>query len=350
LPGQNGDCDTIVHYTLVYTAPQPSKVTINCPANLEVAVLPGAGPTAVVYNQPSTTSTCLCTGIDLELQSGPASGSLFPIGTTQVCYVASDYCNATATCCFKVKVKEESACDVKTTACVKYELLSITSNILGQYTYAMRVTNNCSNKLIYTAIELPAGITVLSPGNNNSFTTPEGKIYTVRNPNYSPFYSIRFKSTNDSIANGQSATFSFTLPKQIRPAYFNLTTHLFPQAYYEAYLNTFNCPVGITPSVQSRESEESAQPEVQLEREANLLLYPNPSSGVLFADLSAWNGQELKLRVLNNVGQCVQQQRVLANDTMEILQMGASALPGLYLLEICTQDGKRYTAKFVLKN
>jgi hypothetical protein len=350
LPGLHGDCDTIVHYTLVYTAPQPSKVTISCPANIEVAVLPGAGPKAVLYNQPSTTSTCLCTGIDLELQSGPASGGLFPIGTTQVCYVASDYCNATATCCFKVKVKEESACDVKTTACVKYELLSITSNVLGQYTYSMRVTNNCSNKLIYTAIELPAGITALSPGNNNSFTTPEGQIYTIRNPNYSPFYSIRFKSTGDSIANGQSATFSFTLPKQIRPAYFNLTTRLFPQAYYEAYLNTFNCPVGITPSVQSRESEESAQPETQLEREANLLLYPNPSSGVLFADLSPWNGQELKLRVLNNVGQCVQQQRVLANDTMEILQMGATALPGLYLLEICTQDGKRYTAKFVLKN
>jgi hypothetical protein len=345
LPGLGADCDTLITYTLVYTAPQPSQVSIQCPANIELVVLPGSGATVVNYTPPTTSSTCLCDGIDLQLQTGLASGAAFPIGTSQVCFVASDYCNATATCCFMVKIREELACDVKNTACIKYELLSITSNNINQYTYTMRVTNSCSNKLIYTAIELPDGITAVSPGNNTTYNTPEGKAYSVRNPNFTPFYSIRFKSGADSISNGQSATFSFTLPKQIRPTFFNLSTRLAPQLSYDTYLNTFNCPIGITPSVQSR--DEHSEPSVVLDREATLLLYPNPTTGLLFVDLSPWNGQELNVRILNSIGQCVQTQAILADTQPQSLQMSEKATPGLYVLELWTADGQRFAVNFV---
>jgi len=195
---------------------------------------------------------------------------------------------------------------------------------------------------------LPDGITAVSPGNNTTYNTPEGKAYSVRNPNFTPFYSIRFKSGADSIANGQSATFSFTLPKQIRPTFFNLSTRLAPQLSYDTYLNTFNCPIGITPSVQSR--DEHSEPSVVLDREATLLLYPNPTTGLLFVDLSPWNGQELNVRILNSVGQCVQTQAILADTQPQALQMSEKATPGLYVLELWTADGQRFVVNFVFKN
>jgi hypothetical protein len=61
--------------------------------------------------------------------------------------------------------------------------------------------------LIYTAIQLPDGVDAVEPANLSTYNSPEGRNYLVRNPNFTPFYSIRFKSTTDSIANGESDVF-----------------------------------------------------------------------------------------------------------------------------------------------
>ncbi|HRI60476.1 MAG TPA: HYR domain-containing protein, partial [Saprospiraceae bacterium] len=291
-------CDTIATYTLKFIDTPNSSVSIDCPDDIDVAIDPGDGPVAVNYNLPAVSSDCECPGIALVLTQGLPSGSLFPVGSTKVCYSAKDSCGNTATCCFTVFVREESACDIKTIGCLKWELLDITKDAENDLTYRIRVTNNCANKLIYTAIQIPDGLVAVAPANNSVYAAPSGRQYDVRNPNYSPFYSIRFKSQTDSIANGQSDIFKYKLPGQTLPAYIHVNARLAPQIFYEAHLNTFNCPVGVTPN--------DNRPADKRQNSGNLSafkVFPNPTSGALYADFSDWQGEQLQVQVYSSQGQ-----------------------------------------------
>lgn len=345
LPGANNDCDTIVTYSLQFLSPPPSTLTLNCPSTVTVATTPGTGATAVNYANPTASSDCVCPGIDISLSSGLASGSLFPVGNTQVCFAAQDSCGSVDNCCFLVTVREELPCDTKTNGCIQYDLLGITANSAQQRTYRIRVTNTCANKLIYTAIQIPDGVTAVSPNNLSTYTSPDGRNYTVRNPNYSPFYSIRFKSTTDSIANGQSDVFEYTLPAQSQPTFINITTRLATQNFYPAHLNTFNCPIGITPS-SNREETETFLLELPA---AGLLLFPNPTSGELFADLSRWQGQDLNIQVLDSRGARVQFLSMTAASDAQAIPLSGQLASGMYFLEILTTAGDREVARFLLE-
>ncbi len=346
LPAITG-CDTIVTYTLVHLTPAPSNVGISCPASLNIPSSPGTGPIVVTYPDPTAASDCPCQGIALSLSSGLPSGSLFPPTSTQVCWKALDSCGHTASCCFSVTVREELPCDVKTIGCMKYELLQITADAAKNRSYTIRVTNNCSNKMTYTAIQIPDGLTAMSPADNTIFTAPStGREYLVRNPNYSPFYSLRFKSVLGGISGGESDVFRYTLPAQADPTYIHILSRLEPQIFYEAHLNTFNCPIGITPTPVTGEPTEDR---VTVNPEAKgILLFPNPTAGVLYADLSNWTGQHLQISVLDSRGQLVVQRNLLANDeTAQSLELPENLPNGLYLLEIVPEKGKRQGAHFV---
>lgn len=75
------------------------------------------------------------------------------------------------------------------------------------------------------------------------------------------------------------------------------------QVFYEAHLNTFKCPVGVTPTIGNRKEKEREGED--LENNNSLLLFPNPITGVLYADLSDWQGQKLQVQVTNTQGQLV---------------------------------------------
>ncbi|MEZ4981071.1 MAG: HYR domain-containing protein [Saprospiraceae bacterium] len=53
---------------------------------------------------PTASSTCPTGSVSVVRTAGPASGSVFPIGTTTVTYVASDNCGNSETCSFNVVV------------------------------------------------------------------------------------------------------------------------------------------------------------------------------------------------------------------------------------------------------
>jgi len=348
VPGGAGACDTIVTYTLQYLVPPPSTLAIKCPSNVNLITVPGTGPVVATYPAPTAMSDCLCPGIAFTRTAGPASGSLFPPGMTEVCYTAKDSCGSTASCCFNVTVREEQPCDTKTIGCIKYDLLGITKDALNRHKYRIRVTNSCANKLIYTAIQLPNAVVGYSPATNSIYEAPEGQDYDVRNPNYSPFYSIRFKSTTDSIANGQSSTFVYTLPPQSQPLFIHVTTRLATQQFYETHLNTFNCPVGVSIQNNNRSEERSADGEL-LHAEKALLLYPNPTSGQLFADLSDWEGQQLSIRVMDSRGQLVQSKSLVASADAQQMQLPEALPGGLYFLEVMTEEGERSVGRFVVE-
>jgi hypothetical protein len=345
VPGISGECDTLVTVTLQYEAPSPSTAAIACPPSATIAVVPGSGAATFSYALPTATSDCNCPGVDVSLQSGIASGGLFPIGTTQVCYRAQDYCGAGTTCCFNVTVTEEQACDVKSAGCVRFELLRITESPSKEKTYRVRVTNNCTSKMVFAAIQIPTGMAAVEPANFSTYTSPDGRSYSVRNPNYSPFYSIRFKSATDSIVGGQSDVFEYTLPAQAQVTFINIAARLANQTLVEAKLNTFNCPVQNT-MLEERDDDRSA---FAAAKEGGLLLFPNPTRGELYADLSAWSGQNVQVRILDGRGALVQQHRVPANEEAQALPLSAGLPSGLYFVEVRTEAGEREVGRFVLE-
>lgn len=346
LPSALG-CDTVVTYTLQYLTPAPSNIAVSCPKNMVMVTEPGEILMPVTYTDPQAASDCVCPGLELNRTQGLASGSMFPIGITQVCYTIKDNCGQEKNCCFSVEIKEETPCDVKEIACMKYELLSVTEDAGRNRTYRIRVTNECANKLVYTAIQIPDGITTLAPANNSTYLSPQERNYIVRSPNFTPMYSIRFKSTTDSISNGQSDIFEYTLPAQVEVTYINITSRLASQLSYEAHLNTYNCPVGITPI--NRSVKTKFRDAETVETENSLLLFPNPTTGVLFADLSDWQGQKLQIQVTNAQGQLVHSMKLVADEDLLRVELPQTAGSGVYFLEVTGEKGNKETMRFILK-
>lgn len=343
IPASTG-CDTVVTYTLQFIDPPASVLSIECIEDINIATDPGTGPIAVNYDLPVVMSNCECPGISLVLTDGLPSGSIFPVTTTQVCYEARDSCGSTANCCFNVTVREEQPCDQKTIGCMKWELLEITKDAENDLTYSIRVTNNCTGKMIYSAIQIPDGIVAVEPANNSVYTASSGRLYDVRNPNFSPFYSIRFKSQADSIANGQSDIFKYKLPGQTPPAYIHVTARLAPQIFYETYLNTNNCPVQMAQNRNDPTGSKSADFNMP-----DIHVFPNPTNAALYADLSIWQGEQLQIQVFNNQGQRVLLLTVEAGAVAQPVALPEGLPGGLYFLEAFKQNGEKRTARFVIQ-
>jgi hypothetical protein len=335
-------CDTIVTYTLTSLLPSPSVVSIECPNDISLIAGPGMSPLVVNYNLPTAMSDCPCPGLALTQTAGLPSGAEFPNGITEVCYSAKDSCGQVASCCFTVTIREVQPCDVKVNGCMRYELLSITADPVNNLTYRIQVTNNCSNKMIYTVIQLPNSVVAKAPANLSVFTAPSGRQYDVRNPNYSPFYSLRFQSIADGISNGQSDIFEYTLPVPSAPTYIHIGTRLAPQEYYEAHLNTFYCPKGITMPNNRADFSESLKSE-------KLLLFPNPSDGTLWVDLSAWAGESVQWRIFNSQGQQLIANTSATDEGLLRLELPQGMPNGLFFFEILQEGGQRETTRFVLQ-
>ena len=332
-------CDLVTTYVLKYVEAPNSSVSIECIESINIATLAGTGSVLVNYALPTYSSDCPCPGVTLTRTEGLASGSLFPVAKNRVCYEVRDSCGNRDTCCFFVIIREALPCDVKEIGCMRYELLRITQNSAKERSYRIRVINKCPDPMIYTVFELPPGVVAVAPADNSIYTSPDNRDYQVRNPNFTPFYSIRFKSIADSIANGESDIFEYTLPPQSAPDYIHVTARVFPQQFFEAYLNTFNCPV-----------QPVQKPEFENQPALDLRVFPNPTSGVLYADLSFWVGENLQLRVLDATGKQLHQLQLTADSAPQEIRLSRNLPEGLYFLEMQTARGEQRAVRFVVQH
>ncbi|MBK6932635.1 MAG: HYR domain-containing protein [Saprospirales bacterium] len=350
LPAAAG-CDTVRTTVLQYLPlTQPSSVTLQCPPAISVSIPAGMPSENVAFDLPLAATDCPCGTTAVTQTLGLPSGAGFPVGNTQVCFVAADDCATTASCCFTVSVENDPAppqgdpCDVKVTGCVKFEILGIFQNPVRQKTYRMRVTNTCTNKLIYAAFQLPGGLTAEQPANGAVYVSAGGRQYLVRNPNYSPLYSIRYAATGAGIAGGQSDIFEYTLPAQADPTFIGAVVRLEPQIFYETHLNVFDCPVQQTPDrPESAAGRTGADPV----RARALLLFPNPATDKLDLDLSPWEGQRVQLRVFDALGRLHADVRVEAAPALYTLDLSAGWPEGLYTVVVLVERQDRYLARFV---
>lgn len=86
-----------------------SVLTFNAPANINVTAAPNATSAVVAYTAPTATTTCTTGSITYNRTQGLASGSAFPVGTTRICYSATDGCGNLKSVCFDVIVAANSS-------------------------------------------------------------------------------------------------------------------------------------------------------------------------------------------------------------------------------------------------
>jgi hypothetical protein len=104
----NGD-NTYVGTKVVSPQAAGSVLTLNCPPAITMTAAQGATSAVVNYTAPVGTSTCATGSVTTTKTSGLANGAAFPIGTSSVCYTATDGCGGTQNCCFNVTVTAPAA-------------------------------------------------------------------------------------------------------------------------------------------------------------------------------------------------------------------------------------------------
>ncbi|WP_040401415.1 HYR domain-containing protein, partial [Cecembia lonarensis] len=97
------EADPVIQTVTVTDTEAP---VITCPADISTTVAFGETGAVVTYAQPTATDNCGTPSV--LLISGPASGSVFPIGTTTVTYRATDASGNSVDCSFTVTVTESA--------------------------------------------------------------------------------------------------------------------------------------------------------------------------------------------------------------------------------------------------
>ncbi|HNC97712.1 MAG TPA: HYR domain-containing protein, partial [Myxococcota bacterium] len=91
----------------VQVLPPPTLLRLSCPANLTVTAS-ATGTATVSYLLPTAVTDCPDPALAYALLQGLPSGSAFPVGTTPVCYEATNRCGIHDTCCFQIQVQTPS--------------------------------------------------------------------------------------------------------------------------------------------------------------------------------------------------------------------------------------------------
>jgi len=327
-----------------------TTLNINCPPSVTVQLQVAATSATVNYAAPTTTTNCPGSIPTVNLLQGLPSGGAFALGINPVCYEASNTCGNQVSCCFNVTVTEAAPpCDIKNIGCMKYELLDIRLDSIKQPRFRIRVTNFCASEMDYAMIELPPGIIGVTPVNGSIYTAPNtGNQYLVRNPNASPFYSTRYRSVGTGLANGQSDVLEQRLPQQSFPNnYIHMNAKLKNGQSFEAYLNTFYCPV--QPWAGSKLEAEGGEREYGIFEPIDLAIRPNPTDGVLYIDLSEWEGKSAQVQVMNAQGQLVMNRQYVAGSEWLELNLNGALANGLYYLMVQPEGGEKVATKFVLE-
>jgi hypothetical protein len=128
------DAASVVQYVIVTDNDDPE---INCLADIDMTVEFGETGEVIDYNLPIATDNCGTS--TKELISGPASGAVFPIGSTTVTYRATDAAGNTSECSFTVTITESADNEDP-----------VISNCPSDITVANE-PDNCSAVVIWTA-------------------------------------------------------------------------------------------------------------------------------------------------------------------------------------------------------
>ncbi|MCS6824876.1 MAG: T9SS type A sorting domain-containing protein [Cytophagaceae bacterium] len=328
----NEECDTLLFTTIEYWRPGDGdaySMRLACPQDIEVYLDIDAQKAKVYYEYPELTTECYCNNHQIKLLEGIPSGGDFPLGVTKNCYEARDVCGNYSSCCFTVDVKfKDKPCDEKKIDCLSFHLLKVNTDSLGNRVFSCRVINECNSHIRYVYFELPKGMIAKTPSNLSLYVSQSGREYRVRNPHFSPFYSISFQPSGQLFSLGDSEIFEYTLPPQADVQYFKAAVRLASGKYYEVHLNTFKCIQKYTEQYSIRPIHKDLQSE-------KVRVMPNPVQRNGILHFNNHSGLKFNLYIYDITGRILYQSYSSEN----IIDMSRIAIStGVYLYTIVFED------------
>lgn len=357
------------------------SISLLCPSNQEVEIEDAALGIAVNWSAPQATSTCATSTTVLTNQiEGPASGSIFSIGTTTIQYEALDSCNNRASCRFTITINESipnPPLPTSTSCLLQAQSISVSKGItIGGTINALIDGTGLSGATpdaIHKTGTLYDGVW-LSDGTTPTFTLDLGDIQTVDGiiiwnyayhhwqvlkkrgiKNFSVTTStdgIHYSSeeafiatiTTDAGKGEQAQQFAFSTARAARFIQLKVKNAQNDASYVglgEIRL-TGNCGESNAISRSNPTLNATSQPK---QTTVAYTLSPNPSKGQLYLNMLPNNNKPIELSIFNELGKQVFYQGGLVNSTPLQLQH----LPkGLYFVQIQDQYLHYHIEKIII--
>lgn len=188
-----GSVDTC-QFTITVVA-QPLALNLSCTASQTLAVLPGDTSAIATWALPTATTNCPTGGAVITQFAGLASGSAFPLGATDVVYVASDSCGGADFCSFTITVSAQPA--TLSISCPANQTIQLTNGAVDAVATWSAASANTT---------CPSGATLAQTAGPAS-----GSTFTVGST------TISYEAT-DACGNTEMCSFTITvLPEQTNP-------------------------------------------------------------------------------------------------------------------------------------
>jgi len=286
--GNNESC------TFTVTIGMP--LTMECPANFEVVAPVGADSIIVTWDDPMVNS--FCGGIFLVQTGGQPEGSLYPMGWTCIAYRATDACDDEINCVFCFEVVED-------------DLLSgYVQSYIHQQNHVQlvsRVANINQVKLDWYT---------------NTLLHDKQYFVVERSENGEDFYPI--ETIEDITLSAEQVHYQFYDRNPIMGIN-HYRIKIADDRAKETYSN-----------IVSENIEELSQ----------FVIYPNPTSGDFYINLSNYFGQTCKVEMTNTLGQIMYQNVIRANQ--EPIKISSEDWQsGLYIISMKPEKGRMISKKLV---
>jgi hypothetical protein len=362
-PTANGCTGTPITATVTVQAP----LSIACPSNITVNAAAGTCAATVTYNHtvtgtPAPAITYTFTGATTGSGSGNGSGSSFNVGVTTVRVTATNTCG-TVNCTFTITVNDVRVPVVTTqpanTAACAGGNASFTVVSTNAASYQWQLWNGSAWTNIAGATAATLTLTGVTQGmNTNSYrvqvTGPCGTVTTSAS-------AVLTVNPNPTV------TITPSITPQLIPGQ-NLTLTAVPSAGGGSYQWVFNGTniAGATSQTlggitvdrtgtyrvvytdANQCSGTSADLVVTAKQSGNLWVYPNPNNGLFNVRFYNRPGEEVTVRVLDNKGALVFQQKVITAAPYTNIQVnltGKVMASETYTVEIRDRDGVQVGAK-----
>ncbi len=357
-------CGNFTNCTQTITVNDQSGPIVVCPANITVNSNIGTCNTTVNF---TVTATDNCGGA-VTIVSSPASGSVFPIGTTTVTSTATDACGNSSTCTFLVIVRDAQLPVITTqplnrTLCVGQSTTmtvaaATTPNAGGPLSYQWQLWNGSAFANIAGATGTTLSLNnVTLPMHNNIYrvaitglcsTIFSDEVRLIVNPlptvvlHPQPYTSLLPPQYTSILAqvSPQGGTFSWSYNGSPLAVTGNIVTPItVDQAgtYQVVYTDPNGCV------------NTSASLTITATPSGNLWVYPNPNYGSFNVRFYNVTGEQATVKVFNPVGQVVYEKAAtlgIAYTNMPV-NLGKPAA-GVYTVRVVGNGGKILASKKIV--
>lgn len=353
-------CGNFAECTQIITVNDVTAPVITCPANITVST-PIGSCTAVVNFTPTATDNCAGA---ITIVSVPASGSVFPLGTTTVTSTATDVCGNSSSCTFTITVLDGqlpviSSQPVNRTVCATTPaVFNVVSTNAVSYQWEQWTGSAWAAIPGATSATLALQNTTVSMNTNTYRVKVIGLCTTVTSGAASlfvnPLPTISLSaSRNTALLPGQLLTISATVsPGGGSFVWFkngvpvtgissgslsNLTVDNIG-TYRAVYTDLNGCVATSADLIISGQASEK------------LWVYPNPNQGRFEVRYYNQVNENLTLNIYNPLGQKIYQRAFTTNlaYTKLPVDFGNRFTEGVYIVEVINALGKKVGTKRII--